>query len=108
MGTSVTCDKTVDGVPVLSDQLIKPCTFTPLVNVKQVEELPLHPPKAPEQDCEELEDKLLEGALKNLDYFPQLFREVQRVKTGKKAENMPDCWEQPDMKKFGQLKCSIH
>ena len=33
---------------------------------------------------DELEDELFEGALKNLDHFPQLLDEVKRVKAGER------------------------
>ena len=39
-------------------------------------------PGSGEWDCEELETRLLEGALQNLQYFPQLIKEVQLQNQG--------------------------
>lgn len=40
-------------------------------------------PSTADNDGDDLDTRLLEGALKNLDYFPQLLKEVQHIKKGK-------------------------
>ena len=41
-----------------------------------------------EEGCEELEERLLDGALRNLQYFPQLLKEVQRQKQGRRKPSV--------------------
>jgi len=55
-----------------------PCGAT-----KSLEGIPYPVPEPADASCcGELEDRLLEGALENLSYFPQLMREIHQIKQG--------------------------